>query len=146
TAGPTKIQTAQQALEFYREALALDRERPDALSRTAAASLILGEAGTPLRQTAHETAKQLLAITRTLEDRDGPRKETTRARATARAVLGEVDAAIAAWSELQKMDGVQTSELAEARYYARFLAEALGQPRDLFDKAFPALQLIVFAG
>ena len=107
---------------------------------------MLGEAGSDLLKAAHDTANQLVALTRELEDRDGPRKETTRARATGYAVLGDIDNAIGTWKEFQTMDGVQTSDLADARYYARFLAEALGEPRDVFDHAFPSLQLVVFAG
>ncbi len=57
-----------------------------------------------------------------------------------------MDEAARHYEGLQTLQGITTTELAEARFQAQFLAEALGQPRDWFNAAFPPLQLIVFSG
>lgn len=141
-----KIRTATDALEFYKQALALEPARLDALALTAAASLVLGEPGSDLRRQAHEKAQEILKIAEERDDSEGPRMQTARARATAFAVLGKLDRAMECYDELQRIRGVTTMDLADARYYARFLAEASGQPREFFSKAFPPLQLVVFVG
>lgn len=141
-----RLQTAREALAFYQRALEVEPERLEALVLTAAASLILGEPGSSLRGQAEDKAREVLTLTRKLDDTDGPRLQPTQARAIAHAVLGEIEAAARSYGELQTMDGATTAYLAEARHRTQFLAEALGQSRDLFKSAFPALQLIVFAG
>src|SRR6185436_1631693 len=142
----TKLQTAEKALECYSRALELDPNRVEALVLTAAAALVISEPGSPLRDQAEERAKRILTLTAKLEDEEGPRARTTWARAAALSVLGRIDDAKKAYQQLATADGVTTAILAEARFRAQALAEALEQPRDLFKDAFPPLQLIVFAG
>ena len=146
TARAVQLRTAEEALEFYKRALELDPEGLDTLALTATMSLILGEPGSALRGHAQKWAKRILELAKGIEKTDGLSVETTRSQATAHAVLEDIDAAAKKYGELSAMDGVTTMDLADARYYAQFLAEALGKPRDLFKKAFPPLQLIVFAG
>jgi class 3 adenylate cyclase/tetratricopeptide (TPR) repeat protein len=146
TATAARLRAAEDALGFYKRALQLEPDRLQALVLAAAALLIIGEAGSALRSEAEEKARQILTLTAKLEETNGPRLQTTRARATAQTILGDTDAAAQSYAQLQTMDGVKTAQLAEARFYAQFLAEALGKPRDFFKQAFPPLQLIVFAG
>ena len=120
TARATKLQTAQEALRFYKESLKLDPERLDTLSLTAAASLVLADSDNGLADQAHETARRILQITKSLQDSDGPRVQTTRSRAAAFAILGDVDTAASTYAEMKDMDGVTTMDLADARYYAQF--------------------------
>jgi tetratricopeptide (TPR) repeat protein len=142
----TQVQAAMDALNFYNRAFELDRERLEALVRTASACLILERLGENRGQQAKETAHRILRLTKDLFDSEGPRRRTTWAEATAHAVLGEREEAARSFEQLGKMPGITTSELATARFEAQFLAEALGESRDFFQAAFPPLQLIVFAG
>ena len=146
TARATRLQTAEEALSFYQRALQLDPERLEALVSTAVASFIIGAEDSPMRAQAEDKARQILALTTKLEDTDGPRVRSTRARATAYSILGDTEAAAKSYGQLKDLDGITTSELAEARYYAQFISEALGLPRNFFKKAFPPLQLIIFSG
>ena len=141
-----RLQKAEEALGFYRRALALEPERLESLVLTAAASLILSDAGSALRHDAEEKARQILAVTGKADDANGPLAELTAARAVAQIILGDLDSAGASYAELSAIGGVPTALLARARYRAQFLAEAVGKPRDFFKQAFPPLQLIVFAG
>jgi len=137
---------ALRALGFYQSALDEDRERLAALVRTAAASLTLSESGEASRGESEQVARHILSATKKDEDESGPHLETSEARATAHAVLGDLNAAMRSFESLRNLEGVGTSQLAEARFRAQFLAESLGKPRDFFKPAFPALQLIVFSG
>ena len=141
-----QLKTAEEALGFYQQALGYEPERLGTLVHIASTSLSSAEEGSALLEQAHETARHILKLTEKLEDEGGKRFQTALAKATAHAVLGDVEAAARGYGELHKMQGASTAELAEARYRAQFLAEALGKPRDLFKTAFPPLQLIVFAG
>ncbi len=67
-------------------------------------------------------------------------------RAAAQAVLGDTDAALASYHALAALPGATAGALADARYWAQFLAEGLGESRDFFRKAFPLLPLVVFSG
>lgn len=143
-----RLQKAEEALAFYERSLALEPGRLEPLVLSAAASLIIGPPGSALREQARDKARRILEVTRQMEDSDGPRARTTRARGTAHAILGEVDEAARAYGQLAAMSesDAPTSFLAEARHRAEYLAEALDKPRDLFRKAFPPLQLVVFTG
>jgi class 3 adenylate cyclase/tetratricopeptide (TPR) repeat protein len=146
TARAARLQMAEDALSFYQRALQLDPERLEALISTAAASFIIGAEDSPVRAQAEDKARQILTLTTKLEDDEGPRVRTTRAKATAYSILGDTDAAANSYGQLKNLDGVTTTDLTDARYYAQFLAEALGKPRDFFKQAFPPLQLIIFSG
>jgi class 3 adenylate cyclase/tetratricopeptide (TPR) repeat protein len=146
TARATRLQKAEEALEFYQRALQLDPEWLDALVSTAVAAFFIGAEDSPMRTQAEDKARQILTLIKTLEDTEGPRMRSTRARATAYAILGDTEAAAGSYSQLKDLDGVTTTDLTDARYYAQFLAEALGKPRDFFKEAFPPLQLIIFSG
>jgi class 3 adenylate cyclase len=143
----TQRDKAGEALKYYRLAHQADPTRLEALVFQAAAALLLepAEQGASWRES-QDTAHAILALTDDRENAEGPRFTTTWARAIAESVLGKVDEAAATYSRLAQMHGVKTPDLAAARYYARFLAEAAGKPREFFNKAFPPLQLIVFAG
>jgi class 3 adenylate cyclase len=146
TAKAVQLTTAEQALTFYRRSLELEPRRLETLVLIASTSMMLSETGSALREEARETAQHILTVAREREDTEGTRFQTTWARATAHAVLGDVDTAARRYADLEDMADATTARLAEARFTAQFLAEALGQPRDLFRGAFPPLQLIVFAG
>ena len=128
-----RLQTAEEALGFYRRALALEPDRLQALVSTAAGAFIVGK-GSALSDEARDKANQVLALVEKLEDSDGPRLQTTRARAVAHAVLGRTDAAAESYSQLRAMDGVTINYLADARFYSQFLAEGLGKPRDFLSR------------
>src|SRR5436190_1753 len=121
TARAARIQTAEQALTFYQRALELDPDRLEALVLTAAAAFVIAEPGSALRQQAQEKARRIIEITKKLEDEEGPRKECTRAQATANAVLGDVDAATAHYGRLKEINSIKTADLADARFYSQFL-------------------------
>jgi class 3 adenylate cyclase len=53
---------------------------------------------------------------------------------------------MAGYAKLKDSPGASTSDLANARYRSRFLAEALGFSPQYFYPAFPPLQLLVFSG
>jgi class 3 adenylate cyclase len=141
-----KRQTGQEALRFYELALKIHPYPIKALLPAAAMSLILSEHGSDLRHRAEQSARQVMQLAKALEQEDGPRVSTTQARAVASIILGELDAAFTAYHQLQELDQVTIADLAGARYYAQFLAEAVGQARNFFRTAFPPLQLVVFAG
>jgi class 3 adenylate cyclase len=139
-------QTAQEALLFYELALKIHPRPMDALLPAAAMSLILSDPGSDLRYRAEESAKQAMHLAKALEADQGPRVITTHARAVAHIILGELDAAFTEYRQLQQLESATVADLANARYDAQFLAEAIGQPRSFFKSAFPPLQLVVFAG
>lgn len=144
TTRPVRLRKAERARHFYGRALEIDPSRLDLLALTASASMILGDS--ELRKAAHARAQEILTLTRNLEDTEGPRWKATWARATAFTILGDIEAANRSYGQLQSMKDVTTKWLADTRYKTRFLADALGMRRDLFDGAFPPLQLIVFSG
>ncbi len=137
---------AEDALRFYREAQSLNKDRLEAHVQVAATSFIMGESGSALLEQARQEAHRILDRTKKMEGRDGSSFQTTLARATANVILGDVDAAASGYGKLQSFPGVTTARLAEVRFRSRFLAEALGYPREYFKEAFPPLQLIVLAG
>ena len=136
-----QVRTAEDALECYKRALVEDPDRIEALALTAAALLVLGDEGSPHRLEAKEIARRLLELTARMADSEAIRQQ---ARATAFAVLGDVESAAKCYADLKY--SMTTTELADARFYASFIAEALGKPRDFFKPHFPPLQLVVFAG
>jgi class 3 adenylate cyclase/tetratricopeptide (TPR) repeat protein len=146
TDAPSQITAAKDALHYYAQALALDPTRLEALSFTALIAFVLRSRDDEFGRQSRETANRILKLTAELEDSDGRTRRTLRAEATARAVLGEEDAAFKAFEQLRTLPDITTADLAEARFQARLLAEALGKPRDHFKQAFPPLQLIVFSG
>jgi class 3 adenylate cyclase/tetratricopeptide (TPR) repeat protein len=146
TTRAVRSRTADKARQFYSRALAIDPTRLDALALTACASFVAGEPGSPVRKSAHDKARETLALAKTRADSEAPNWKTTWARAAAHTVLGEIDEAAEQYGALQLLEDVTTELLADIRYKTRFLAEALGEPRDLFKSNFPPLQLIVFAG
>ena len=139
-------QTAQEALYFYELALKIHPRPINALLPAAAMSLILSDPGSDLRYRAEESARQAMHLAKVLEQKEGPRVITTHARAVAHVILGELDAAFSEYRLLQQLENATIADLANARYDAQFLAEAIGQPRSFFKPAFPPLQLVVFAG
>jgi class 3 adenylate cyclase/tetratricopeptide (TPR) repeat protein len=146
TAKASQMSKAREALQFFRQALQVNAENVEALVLTASIALILGDTDEQLRQEAKEAARNILKLTKHREEAEVRRWRTTWGKAVAQTVLGEVDEAASSYQALAGMEGITTSDLADVRYYAQFLAEALGKPRDFFKPAFPPLQLIVFAG
>src|ERR1700722_7850407 len=139
-------QTAQEALRFYELALEIHPSPIYALLPAAAMSLILSDPGSELRYRAEESARQAMHLAKVLQQEEGPRVITTHARAVAQTILGELDAAFTEYQQLQQLEHITVADLADARYDAQFLAEAMGQSRSFFKSAFPPLQLVVFAG
>jgi class 3 adenylate cyclase/tetratricopeptide (TPR) repeat protein len=138
--------TAEEALVFYKRALELDRDDLEAQVLTAAAGFVLGEPGGAQRAEAREIANQIIDAVKKREETAGPRVLTTRATATAHSVLDDADSAWQAYARLKDLPGATTSELANARHYARYLAEAMNLSREHFSSAFPPLQIVVFEG
>lgn len=140
---------AIEAVGFYRQVLAIDPQRMDALLRAASASMALGS------QAAMAEARQLAGVVLELTDaaasgqygRAGPEAifRFARHRGDALAILGRVDEAARVYESLAQLQA-GTAELADARFEAALIAAAAGLPRDTFKAAFPPLQLIVFAG
>jgi tetratricopeptide (TPR) repeat protein len=119
---------AEEALLFYERALQIDPARLDALALAAAAAFVVGDPNS------------------SSENRDGPRFRWTLFQAVAHVVLGDPERAAAAFAALQALEDSTFTLLADARFWARALAEGLGLDSDYFKPAFPPLQLIVFAG
>jgi class 3 adenylate cyclase len=67
-------------------------------------------------------------------------------RARAYSVLGQPDAARAAWRRAVAHGDASPYVLARARDDARLIAEATGNPPSTFDECFPPLRLVVFSG
>src|SRR6185436_3760145 len=123
SADAARIQAAREALDFYQRSLKLDPEHFESLSRVAATSLIVGQ-----REQSVEKAQRILSLAKAIENSEGLTFAAARARAVAHAALGQIDEAKAAYQAIQKLGEVETKDLAEARFYAQFLAKALGQP------------------
>lgn len=141
-----RFRTRDESLDFFRQSLALEPDSVETMSVAAGMALVLSEPGDAYRAEAHDRANATLAAVAKHEQADGPTTNTARARAAAHAILGDVDRALAAYQEFSRTPGVPTRDLADARYYSRFMAEAIGKPPDTFAAAFPKLQLVVFAG
>ena len=137
---------AQDALSFYELALKIHPQPLHALVPAAAMSLILSEPASEFRHRAENRARQAMALAKALEKDEGLSVRTTHARAVAHAILGELDAALHEYHQMQALENVTVADLADARYDAQFLAEAAGQARNFFKPAFPPLHLVVFAG
>ncbi len=146
TAQAAQLSASRQGLACFREASRVNPDNGEALVLKGAMAFCLSDQGDALRQEAQADARVILAHATERENHDGPRRRTKLAMAIAYTILEQVEEAANAYRELAGMEGTTTSELASARYYARFYAEALGKPQDYFKSAFPPLQLIVFAG
>ena len=139
-------QIAGQALDFYQRALEVEPGRLEAEALATAAGFVISQPGSETRLIARERAGRLLARVQAAEQTAGRQYASTYFRAVAHAALGAPDEAAAAFAELAGLPGATTAHLADARYWARPLAEALELPADFFRPAFPPLQLIVFSG
>ncbi|HYL74162.1 MAG TPA: RyR domain-containing protein [Bryobacteraceae bacterium] len=146
TVREAELYASRQGLDCFRRASQVNPENEEALVLKAAMSFYLGEPGAALRQEAQADARLILGEALKRENHDGPRRRTTLAIAIAYTILEDVDKAADSYRKLAGMEGATTAELASARYYAQFYAQALGKPRDYFKSAFPPLDLIVFAG
>ena len=142
----TRMQATADALSFATKALETDPASLDALISVAATSLVLAQRDEAAQAEAQRRAQQVLEVVDKLEDTEGPRFLSTRARAEAHVILGQLDKAADAYGQLRSFSPMSIPALAKARHRARVLAEASDQPRTFFDKAFPPLQLIVFSG
>jgi class 3 adenylate cyclase/tetratricopeptide (TPR) repeat protein len=142
----TAVRAIEAALKFYQKAREIEPDSLEACVWVAGGMLYVAGEHSSRREEALACARQLLQLAAALEDTEGKRFVTLRARAEALALLGREDEATAAYQELGSVQDRSIAELAEARYRARFLADALDKPRDLFKAAFPPLQLIVFSG
>lgn len=134
-------QRLMDALEDYRIALALDPSSLETNIVAAAVALILGD-----RAAAADGAAKTRSLVREMERSDGPSFFTRVAAAAALVIDGRPEEAASVYQQLKDAPLATTTRLAEARYYATFLAEAAGHPRDHFRAAFPRLELLVFAG
>ena len=139
-------QMAGQALDFYLAALQVEPGRLEAEALATAAGFVISQPGSETRLAAQDRARRLLARAQASEQAAGRQYVFTYFRAVAHAVLGALDEAAAAFGELAGLPGATTAHLADARFWARTLAEGLELPSDFFRPAFPPLQLIVFSG
>ncbi len=139
-------QTAGDAQKFSQGALKADSSLLEAHVSNAAMSLLLSEPGSSRRKRCHALGRAVLRLIDKTARRKRDHHRITLFRAVAYSVMGDLKKAAEEYRTLQTYPGMGTLDLAEARYRAQFLAEALGQPRDFFKAAFPPLQLIVFAG
>ena len=139
-------QMAGQALDFYLRALQVEPGRLEAEALATAAGFVISQPGSETRLAAQDRARRMLARAQASEHAAGRQYVFTYFRAVAHAVLGALDEAAAAFGELADLPGATTAHLADARFWARPLAEALELPSDHFRPAFPPLQLIVFSG
>jgi class 3 adenylate cyclase len=143
---PTAVQAIEAALKFYQRAREIEPDSLEACVWVAGGTLYVAGEHSSRREEALACAGQLLALAAAREETQEKSFATLRARAEALALLGREDEASAAYQQLGNVQDGSIAELAEARHRAQFLAEAIGRPRDLFKRAFPPLQLIVFSG
>jgi class 3 adenylate cyclase/tetratricopeptide (TPR) repeat protein len=141
-----RIQAAKEALQHHRRAFELDPGRLEALAFCASTAFILRDLGSDWQTQAQESATRILEITGELRNSLGVLRRAVEAEATAHAVLGDLDKALCTFAVLRGLENITTADLAEARFQAGFLAEALGKPQGFFREAFPRLELIVFSG
>jgi class 3 adenylate cyclase len=137
---------AEQARVFYQEALALDSTLLEAHVLNAGMSLILSETGSTQRRAAEDLGREVLALIEQTANDGGENARLAWFKAVAFAVMGRIDETALQCGKLKDFPDITTADLADARYRAQYLAEALDQPRDFFKQAFPPLQLIVFTG
>ncbi len=142
----TSVQAVEEAISFNEEALDLEPHSLEALTWAAAQELYVSGKDERRRDKALAMADELLARVAGHEGADGRGFATGRARAEGLAILGREDEARSAYAELREAPDSTISALAEARYRTRFIADALGKPRDFFWGTFPPLQLVVFTG
>ena len=107
------LQKAGDALGYYQRSLRHDPHRLEALARTAAALLILGEPGSGMRQQACETARRILDIARGLENADGVNFETAWHGRPPTPFSG-MSRPRRTYGQLQSIKGVATKNLADA--------------------------------
>jgi class 3 adenylate cyclase len=137
---------AEKAQEFYRQALVLDSTLMEAQVLYVAMALIVSEKGSARRNEAEVMGRDLLALLEGHETAKGESIRSTWFKAVAYSVQGRTDEAAGQYARLHRFPEITTSQLAEIRYRAQFLAEGLGERKDFFKSAFPLLQLIVFTG
>ena len=97
-----------------------------------------------------EALRSDIEITKKLEDEEGPRKEFTRAQATANAVLGDVDAASAHYGRLKEINRYINIRLAKAicqrfRSFSSSLVFGIG-PEKSFKAIWPRCRALVILG
>src|SRR5579864_9238521 len=134
------IQATEAALRYYEEARTLKPDSLEANIWVAAGTLHVAGLHDERRRQASVCAEGLLSRL----NGEAVDFESLRARAEALTLLGREDEARVAYSVLSGADDRSFAKLADARYRTRFLADALGKPRDFLKNAFPRLQLIVF--
>jgi class 3 adenylate cyclase len=139
-------QAAEDARNFYRRAREVDPQLLEAHLLHAVMSLLLSEKGTPQREAAAVLGRQVLSQIQGVENSAGANFNSTWFKAFAVSVIGDPEKAYALYEKLQTLPDATTSKLADVRFRAHFIAEAMDLKLDYFKKAFPRLELIVFAG
>jgi class 3 adenylate cyclase/tetratricopeptide (TPR) repeat protein len=142
-AAAARFEAGKKALSFWKNALGIEPDDLETLANVAGISLLLAGYDGEFARVAKEHGERISLLSRESKGGDW---ESCWARAVGFAVLGKVDEAGEAFGLLKSVPGVTTGQLAEARVQAGMLAEALGRSQDDFRSAFPALQLVVFAG
>ncbi len=142
-AAAARFEAGKKALVFWNKALGIEPDDLETLANVAGISLLLAGYDGEFARVAKEHGERIFLLSKGSECGDW---ESCWARAVGFAVLGKVDEAGEAFGLLKSVPGVTTGQLAEGRLQAGMLAEALGMSRDDFRSAFPALQLVVFAG
>ena len=136
-----QAQVLEEAREAYGATVSLDGTRLAAHIRSAAVAMMLGAT-----DEAVAAAEDALRLASAREDEQGASFATSAARANALVLLGRHEEATQAFSSLKDAPDATTTRLADARYEAGWLAEAVGSSAASFRAAFPPLQLLIFAG
>ncbi len=142
TFGEAREAAVGAALEAYQRAERAHPGESGALLRAAVAHTLLGERH---RADAVELAERSLVA---LDRSAGASADlaTWLERAKAQVVLGNIEAARAAFRSAAAQPEPALHVLGAARREARQLARALGEPASCYDACFPPLRLIAFSG
>lgn len=142
-AAAAKFEAGKKALFFWNQALEIQPNDNETLANVAGIALLLSGYDAEFARIAKVQAEKIIAANKIDVAQDWA---SCWARAVAFAVLGRADEAGEAFGFLKSVPGVTMGQLAEARVQAGILSDALGKSGCDFRSAFPALQLVVFAG
>jgi len=137
----SQIQLLTEAYHSYKMAVSLDPSNINGRTGLAVITHLLG--------VAHECAsiaKDTLRLIDSRENEFGRCFISMLARANTLALLGRLEEAAEAYSQLAAFPDATTGKLADARYESGLLAKAIGERIEYFHHAFPPLQLLIFAG
>jgi len=142
----TRLQRGERANEHYLLACKLMPSLIEARVKFAA-TLLSVSADLPARQEeARKWANETLGYIGRAESKEGKNFKSALHTAMLLAVAGKPEEAMKAYASLNSFPESTTGDLADARYNAQFIANAMGRPKGFFKPAFPPLEIIVFSG